>query len=54
MAASKRYVASLATVDRNKSYALAEAMAILKSWKAAKFDESVDIALNLGVDPKHA
>ena len=51
---SKRYSASLATVDRNKSYALTEAMAILKSWKAAKFDESVDIAMNLGVDPKHA
>jgi large subunit ribosomal protein L1 len=51
---SKRYSASLATVDRNKSYALTEAMGILKSWKTAKFDESVDIALNLGVDPKHA
>jgi len=52
--ASKRYTASLATVDRNKSYALPDAMAILKSWKTAKFDESVDIAMNLGVDPKHA
>jgi large subunit ribosomal protein L1 len=52
--ASKRYSASLATVDRNKSYALTEAVAILKAWKTAKFDESVDIALNLGVDPKHA
>jgi large subunit ribosomal protein L1 len=54
MASSKRYAASLATVDRNKSYPLPEAMAILKSWRAAKFDESVDIAMNLGVDPKHA
>ena len=52
--ASKRYTASLATVDRNKSYALPDAMAILKGWKTAKFDESVDIAMNLGVDPKHA
>ena len=52
--ASKRYSASLATVDRNKSYALPEAVAILKAWKTAKFDESVDIAMNLGVDPKHA
>jgi large subunit ribosomal protein L1 len=51
---SKRYSASLATVDRNKSYGLSEAVAILKAWKTAKFDESVDIALNLGVDPKHA
>jgi large subunit ribosomal protein L1 len=54
MASSKRYAASLATVDRNKSYPLTEAMAILKGWKTAKFDESVDIAMNLGVDPKHA
>jgi large subunit ribosomal protein L1 len=54
MASSKRYAASLATVDRNKSYPLPEAMEILKAWRAAKFDESVDIALNLGVDPKHA
>ena len=51
---SKRYSASLATVDRNKSYALPEAVGILKAWKTAKFDESVDIAMNLGVDPKHA
>jgi large subunit ribosomal protein L1 len=52
--ASKRYAASLATVDRNKTYGLTDAVGILKSWKAAKFDESVDIAMNLGVDPKHA
>jgi large subunit ribosomal protein L1 len=51
---SKRYTASRATVDRNKSYSLADAVALLKTWKAAKFDESVDIAMNLGVDPKHA
>ncbi len=52
--AGKRYQASLATVDRARSYPLAEAVGILKSWKAAKFDESVDLSLNLGVDPKHA
>jgi large subunit ribosomal protein L1 len=52
--ASKRYAASLATVDRNKTYGLTDAVGILKSWKTAKFDESVDIAMNLGVDPKHA
>jgi large subunit ribosomal protein L1 len=52
--AGKRYRASLETVDRAKSYPLAEAVGILKAWKAAKFDESVDLALNLGVDPKHA
>ena len=52
--ASKRYAASLATVDRNKTYALPDAVGILKGWTTAKFDESVDIAMNLGVDPKHA
>jgi large subunit ribosomal protein L1 len=54
MARSKRYQASLATLDREKSYTLDEAVAILKSWPACKFDQSVELALNLGVDPKHA
>jgi large subunit ribosomal protein L1 len=51
---SKRYRAGLDSVDRNRLYGLAEAVGLLKDWPAAKFDESVDIALNLGVDPKHA
>ena len=54
MARSKRYEASLATLDRERSYTLAEAVGILKSWPACKFDQSVDLSLNLGVDPKHA
>jgi large subunit ribosomal protein L1 len=54
MAHSKRYQASLATLDREKSYTLDEAVAILKSWPPCKFDQSVELALNLGVDPKHA
>jgi large subunit ribosomal protein L1 len=54
MARSKRYEASLATLDREKSYTLDEAVAILKSWPPCKFDQSVELALNLGVDPKHA
>jgi large subunit ribosomal protein L1 len=40
--------------DLNKEYTLAEAISILKKAEKAKFDESVDIAVNLGVDPKHA
>jgi len=54
MARSKRYLASLATLDRERTYTLDEAVAILKSWPPCKFDQSVDLALNLGVDPKHA
>ena len=54
MAHSKRYQASLATLDRERSYTLEEAVGILKSWPPCKFDQSVDLSLNLGVDPKHA
>lgn len=41
-------------VDRNKAYSLDEAIKLVKSASSVKFDETVDIALNLGVDPKHA
>ncbi len=51
---SKRYRAAAEQVDRSKLYDLAEAIAVLKAAPAAKFDESVDLAINLGVDPKHA
>jgi large subunit ribosomal protein L1 len=51
---SKRYRAGLESIDRSRLYGLAEAVSLLKECPGAKFDESVDIALNLGVDPKHA
>jgi len=51
---SKRYRAATEKVDRSKTYALSEAIEILREWEAVKFDESVDLAINLGVDPKHA
>ena len=51
---SKRYRAATEKVDRSKTYALSEAIEILREWEGAKFDESVDLAINLGVDPKHA
>ncbi len=51
---SKRYKASLERLDRDKSYPLDEAIALLKEGEGAKFDESVELAINLGVDPKHA
>jgi large subunit ribosomal protein L1 len=52
--ASKRYKAANEQIDRSKLYGLEEAVALLKSFPVAKFDESVDLAINLGVDPKHA
>jgi len=51
---SKRYKASSERIDKDRSYALDEAVAILKEGDGAKFDESVDLAMVLGVDPKHA
>jgi large subunit ribosomal protein L1 len=51
---SKRLRAAEQTVDRTKAYALAEAVALVKKNASTKFDESVEIALNLGVDPRHA
>jgi large subunit ribosomal protein L1 len=41
-------------VELNKDYKITEAVAIVKKFAKAKFDESVDLAVNLGVDPKHA
>jgi len=51
---SKRYKALLEKVDTTKAYGLNDAVALVKELKSAKFDETVDIALNLNVDPRHA
>jgi large subunit ribosomal protein L1 len=48
----KRIRAQLAKVDRAKYYVIEEALNIAKGTASAKFDESVDVAINLGVDPK--
>ena len=50
----KRLKAARNGVDREKSYPLAEAVKVVKSRAKAKFDETVEVAMNLGVDPKHA
>ena len=50
--ASKRMKAQLAKLDRLKTYPLDEALTILKNTASAKFDESVDVAVNLGIDSK--
>jgi large subunit ribosomal protein L1 len=54
MAQGKKYKAALAKVDRLKRYKIDEAMSLVKQTATKKFDESVDAAINLGVDPKHA
>ena len=51
---SKRREALLKKVDATKEYSVDEAMKTLKDLKSAKFDETVEVALNLNVDPRHA
>jgi large subunit ribosomal protein L1 len=52
--AGKKFQAAATKVDRTRTYTIAEAAALVKSASFAKFDETVDIAVNLGVDPRHA
>ncbi len=51
---SKRYVESNKTVEKSKEYELKEAVSVLKNFNKTKFDETVDIVMKLGVDPKHS
>jgi large subunit ribosomal protein L1 len=54
MAKGKRYEKAASAVDRSKFLTLDEAMAIVAKGSGAKFDETVELALRLGVDPRHA
>ena len=54
MAHGKRTMAAREGVDREKLYPLEEAVKMVKERAKAKFDETIEIAMNLGVDPKHA
>ena len=49
---SKRYNALVPTVDRNKVYPMSDALSIVKKNATAKFNESIDVAINLGIDAK--
>ena len=49
---SKRYKAIASKVDRNKLYALNDALNLVKENAVAKFDESIDVAVNLGIDAR--
>ena len=53
MAQTKKQKA-LANLDREKLYGVDEAISLAKTNATAKFDETIEVALNLGVDPRHA
>ena len=50
----KRQTAINESVDRNRTYSVAEAAELVKANAKAKFDETIEISVNLGVDPRHA
>jgi large subunit ribosomal protein L1 len=50
----KRYKAASALVDRETLYSVEDAVKLVKNGAKAKFDETIEIAMNLGVDPRHA
>src|SRR3954451_23914131 len=54
MAQSKKQKAQAESLNRDKFYGVDEAIALVKKNATAKFDETVEVALNLGVDPRHA
>jgi large subunit ribosomal protein L1 len=54
MAHGKRTIKAREGVDRTKLYSLDEAVKLIKARATAKFDETIEVAMNLGVDPRHA
>ena len=54
MSTTKKLKEALAKVDRTKSYPLTDGLELVKSAAFAKFDETVDLVVKLGVDPRHA
>jgi large subunit ribosomal protein L1 len=51
---TKRYLDTLSNLDREKFHTVTEALELLQKLSTAKFDETIDLSFNLGVDPKHA
>lgn len=51
---TKRQKAAAETIDRTKQYTLEEAVSLIKANATTKFDETIEVVLNLGVDPRHA
>ncbi len=54
MTISKRFKKAIEGVDANKAYAVEDAVKLIKSRATAKFDETIELSINLGVDPRHA
>lgn len=54
MATAKRIKSAIESIDPKKLYSLEEAVKLVKECATAKFDETIEVALNLGVDPRHA
>jgi large subunit ribosomal protein L1 len=54
MTTGKRYKSAREGIDVEKAYPIAEAIKMVKARAKAKFDETIEIAINLGVDPRHA
>ena len=54
MGISKNRKAANEKLDRMKEYSVEDAVKMIKDLKSTKFDESIDLAINLGVDPRHA
>jgi len=50
----KRYNKAAEGIDRKHLYGLTEAIAMVKERAGAKFDETIEVSMNLGVDPRHA
>ena len=53
-ARGKKFRAAVSKVDRARQYPIPDAVGLVKDSSFAKFDETVDVAVNLGVDPRHA
>ena len=51
---TKKQKAQQGSVDRDRFYPVEEALGLVKSLASSKFDETVEVAMNLGVDPRHA